>query len=105
MALNIRDKASIADRKKWRGTDRDMIDELQGGNLRREKYAANNGRVRLLRDGHIQRSTSRQPYVYFGGETTMKKNSAKIDHFLAIGNVYKEMRGQSLESFLVEPKY
>ncbi|WJM62879.1 hypothetical protein QTN46_04380 [Bacillus amyloliquefaciens] len=85
--------------------DRDTIAELHFGNLRRPKYAANNVLLRLLRDGHIQRSTARQPYVYFGGETTMKKNSAKIDHFLAIGNVYKEMRGQALESFLVEPKY
>ncbi|MGO1136559.1 hypothetical protein ACTOSX_18665 [Bacillus subtilis] len=58
--------------------------------MRRPKYAADNVLLRLLRDGHIQRSTARQPYVYFGGETTMKKNSAKIDHFLAIGNVYKE---------------
>ncbi|MED4787472.1 hypothetical protein P9429_11310 [Bacillus atrophaeus] len=85
--------------------DRDSIAELHFGNLRRPKYAANNVLLRLLRDGHIQRSTARLPYVYFGAETTMKKNSAKIDHFLAIGNVYKEMRGQSLESFLVEPKY
>lgn len=105
MALTNRDKAIIADLNKFRVMDRDTIAELHFGNLRRPKYAANNVLLRLLRDGHIQRSTARQPYVYFGGETTMKKNSAKIDHFLAIGNVYKEMRGQSLESFMVEPKY
>ncbi|WP_233713260.1 hypothetical protein [Lederbergia citri] len=36
----------------------------------------------------------------------MKKNSAKIGHFLAIVEVYKEIRrlGQ-LDTFLVEPKY
>lgn len=105
MALTNRDKAIIADLNKFRVMDRDTIAELHFGNLRRPKYAANNVLLRLLRDGHIQRSTARQPYVYFGGETTMKKNSAKIDHFLAISNVYKEMRGQALESFLVEPKY
>lgn len=105
MALTNRDKAIIADLNKFRVMDRDSIAELHFGNLRRPKYAANNVLLRLLRDGHIQRSTARLPYVYFGAETTMKKNSAKIDHFLAIGNVYKEMRGQSLESFLVEPKY
>ncbi|MEJ9228924.1 hypothetical protein LAV79_05385 [Peribacillus butanolivorans] len=36
----------------------------------------------------------------------MKQQSQKIGHFLAILNVYKEMRKLGeLESFLVEPKY
>ncbi|MEH6942448.1 hypothetical protein V7014_11405 [Bacillus sp. JJ722] len=36
----------------------------------------------------------------------MKKNSAKINHFLAILDVYKEMRKLgALEAFQVEPKY
>ncbi|MFD0827090.1 hypothetical protein ACT8ZR_15735 [Neobacillus sp. M.A.Huq-85] len=46
------------------------------------------------------------PYVYFGPDTQIKKNSQKIGHFLAILNVYKEMRKLGrLETFLVEPKY
>lgn len=105
MGLTNRDKAIIADLNRFRVMDRDSIAELHFGNLRRPKYAANNVLLRLLREGHIQRSTARMPYVYFGADTTMKKNSAKIDHFLAILGVYKEMRGASLGEFVVEPKY
>jgi hypothetical protein len=53
-----------------------------------------------------KRSTAFVPYVYFGPEESMKKNSAKIGHFLAIFKVYKEMkRFGKLDVFLVEPKY
>jgi hypothetical protein len=46
------------------------------------------------------------PYVYFGSEVSMKKNSQKIGHFLAIVAVYKEInRLGELDTFLVEPKY
>jgi hypothetical protein len=59
-----------------------------------------------LRDGNIQRSTAFVPYVYFGPEVSMKKNSAKVGHLLAILTVYKEiLQIGKLETFLVEPKY
>ncbi|WP_374049166.1 hypothetical protein [Neobacillus sp. OS1-32] len=86
--------------------DRDSIAELHFAGLKNPVTAANSVLLRLLRDGHIQRSTSFQPYVYFGADTQIKKNSAKIGHWLAILNVYKEMRSFGrLETFLVEPKY
>lgn len=106
MSLTKRDKAIIRDLTKFRVMDRDSIAELHFANLKNPQYAANNVLLRLLRDGEIQRSTAFIPYCYFGPEVSMKKNSAKIGHFLAILNVYKEIRSQGEpDSFLVEPKY
>ena len=106
MSLTKRDKAIIRDLTKFRVMDRDSIAELHFANLKNPQYAANNVLLRLLREGEIQRSTAFVPYCYFGPEVSMKKNSAKIAHFLAILDVYKEVcRLGDLESFLVEPKY
>lgn len=104
--LTKRDKAIIADLNKFRVMDRDSIAELHFPTLKNPQYAANNVLLRLLRDGHIQRSTSFIPYCYFGPDISMKKNSAKIGHFLAILNIYKEiLKHGKLDVFLVEPKY
>lgn len=104
--LTERDKAIIKDLNRFRVIDRDSIAELHFAGLKNPRYAANNVLLRLLRDGQIQRSTAFVPYVYFGPEVNMKQNSAKIGHFLAILNVYKDMRKLGkLESFWVEPKY
>ncbi|MBT2615347.1 hypothetical protein [Bacillus sp. ISL-78] len=106
MMLTNRDKAIIKDLNKFRVMDRDSIAELHFSNLKNPGYAANNVLLRLLRDGEIQRSTAFVPYCYFGPDVHMKQNSAKIGHFLAILNVYKEMKQLGeLYSFLVEPKY
>lgn len=104
--LTKRDKAIIKDLNKFRVMDRDSIAELHFSNLKKPQYAANNVLLRLMRDGQIQRSTAFSPYVYFGPDISMKKNSAKIGHFLAILNTYKEiLKHGHIESFLVEPKY
>jgi hypothetical protein len=106
MMLTERDKQIIKYLNKFRVMDRDSIAELFFHNLKNPTFAANNVLLRLLRDGHIQRSTSYVPYLYFGSEVEMKKNSAKINHFLAILNVYKEIHKLgNLDTFLVEPKY
>lgn len=104
--LSNRDRAIIRDLNRFRVMDRDSIAELHFSNLKNPKYAANNVLLRLLRDGQIQRSTAFIPYCYFGPDVTIKKNSAKIGHFLAILEVYKEMRRLGkVETFWVEPKY
>lgn len=106
MSLTNRDKAIIKDLVKFRVMDRDSIAELHFNNLKNPQKDANNVLLRLLRDGHIERSTSFTPYVYFVAETSIKKNSQKIHHFLAILNVYKEIKKLgNLETFFVEPKY
>jgi hypothetical protein len=106
MPLSNRDKAIIRNLNKFRVMDRDSIAELHFAGLKNPKLAANNVLLRLLRDGQIQRSTAFVPYVYFGPDVQIKKNGQKIGHFLAILNVYKEMRKLGrLETYLVEPKF
>jgi hypothetical protein len=104
--VNKRDKAIIEDLKKFRVMDRDSIAEIHFKDLKNPKDSTNHVLLRLIRDGHIQRSTAFVPYVYFTNETNIKKNSQKIGHFLAILNTYKEMlQHGSFSMFLVEPKY
>jgi hypothetical protein len=104
--VNKRDKAIIEDLKKFRVMDRDSIAEIHFKDLKNPKDSTNHVLLRLIREGHIQRSTAFVPYVYFSPETNMKKNSQKIGHFLAILNTYKEMlQHGSFTLFLVEPKY
>jgi hypothetical protein len=104
--LTERDKSILKDLNKFRVMDRDSIADLHFSNLKNPSYAANNVLLRLLRDGQLQRSTAFVPYLYFGSETNIKKDSAKIGHFLAILNVYKELKQLgNMGTFLVEPKY
>ena len=106
MPLTKRDKAIIENLNRFRVMDRDSIAEIHFKGLKNPNYAANNVLLRLLREGHIQRSTSFVPYCYFGPDVSMKKDSAKIGHFLAILNVYKDiLQYSNLDTFLVEPKY
>jgi hypothetical protein len=104
--LTKRDKEIIISLNKFRVMDRDSIAKLFFSKLKNPKFAANNVLLRLLRDGKIQRSTAFVPYLYFGPDVEMKKNSAKIGHFLSILEVYKELKNiGDLGTFLVEPKY
>jgi hypothetical protein len=80
--LTKRDKAIIKDLNKFRVMDRDSIAELHFSNSKNPKDATNHVLLRLLRDGHIQRSTTFTPYVYFGAENTIKKDSAISFFFL-----------------------
>jgi hypothetical protein len=104
--LTKRDKEIIDNLKRFRVMDRDSISEIHFKGLKNPKDSTNNVLLRLIRDGHIQRSTAFVPYVYFTNETNMKKNSQKIGHFLAILNVYREMLNHgTFTQFIVEPKY
>jgi hypothetical protein len=107
MRLSERDKAIIADINRFRVMDRDSIAELHFADKKRPINSANAVLKRLVTDGHIRRSTAfGTPFLYLSKETNMKKNSAKISHFLAILNVYKDMlRHGTLDVFQVEPRY
>jgi hypothetical protein len=106
MSLTKRDRSIIDNLNRFRVMDRDSIADIHFKGLKNPNYAANNVLLRLLREGHIQRSTSFVPYCYFGPDVSMKKNSAKIGHFLAILDVYKDiLQYGNLDTFLVEPKY
>jgi hypothetical protein len=105
--LTQRDKAIINDLNKFRVIDRDSIAELHFGNVKNPIKAANNVLLRLLREGKIQRTKETIPYCYIGPDVTVKKDSAKIGHYLSIAEVYKEIKRRygSTEIFDVEPKY
>jgi hypothetical protein len=107
MGLSQRDKALIADINRFRVMDRDSIAELHFGHLKRPVNSANSVLKRLVNEGHIRRSTKfGVPYLYLSKETSLKENSAKIGHFLAIVQVYRDiLKNGSVLSFLVEPKY
>lgn len=104
--LTNRDKAIIEDLRRFRCMDRDSIAELHFAGLKNPVHSANNVLLRLLRDGQVTRSNIYTPYVYFPADTSIKKTSQKVGHFLAILDVYKELRKLGdLGTFLVEPKY
>jgi hypothetical protein len=104
--LTNRDKAIIKDLSRFRVMDRDSIAELHFADVKNPITATNAVLLRLLRDGKLQRTTSTSPYCYFGPDVQIKQNSAKLGHFLAIVNTYKEMRKLgAIDTFLVEPKY
>lgn len=106
MALRKRDKAIIKDLQRFRMMDRDSVAELHFSNMKRPILAANSVLLRLYRDGHIDRNTNFQPFVYLPIESQMKKNSQKINHYLAILETYKEINKLvNIQEFLVEPRY
>lgn len=101
-----RDKAILNDLNRFRVMDRDSIVQLHFKGLKKPENSANNVLKRLHRDGHIERSTYFQPYVYFPSDTKIKKQSQKIPHFLKILQIYKDMHQfEKPQTFLVEPKY
>lgn len=107
MALRKRDKAILKDLDLFRVMDRDSIAELHFSNIKRPILAANSVLLRLVRDGHIQRSTDFQPYVYMPIDSQMKKSSQKIHHYLALLETYKEIKRTvpTIQEFLIEPRY
>jgi hypothetical protein len=107
MALTQRDKSIIKDLNKFNVMDRDSIAEIHFNNLKNPIKTANSVLLRLLREDKIQRTSDTVPFCYFGPDVTMKKDSSKIGHYLAIVDVYKEIvrRYGPVEEFQVEPKY
>jgi hypothetical protein len=107
MRLSQRDKAIIRDINRFRVMDRDSIAELHFAGLKRPVNSANSVLKRLVTNGHIRRSTKfGAPYLYLSKETSLREDSAKIGHYLAILDVYKDiLRHGTLDVFQVEPKY
>lgn len=104
--MKQRDKNIINDLQRFRVMSRDDITELHFKGLKNPTGNCNTVLKRLFRDGYIDRNTNTQPYLYFPKEKTIKKDSAKIPHFLEILHTYKDMMKYKIPSvFTVEPKY
>ncbi|MBO2943607.1 replication-relaxation family protein [Paenibacillus sp. F411] len=102
--MNARDKAIVADLERFRCLTRDDVAELHFSNVKNPVTQANMVLKRLRRDEIICCSTERRKYIYFP-VPGIKKDSAKIGHFLAIVDFYKEIRQIELPRVVnVEPK-
>ncbi|ASS66196.1 replication-relaxation family protein [Paenibacillus sp. RUD330] len=103
--MNKRDKAIVEDLTRFRCLTRDDVADLHFGHVKHPITQANMVLKRLRRDGHIDCSMERRMYIYFP-KPSIKKDSAKINHFLAIADFYKQIRAiEEPRTFVVEPKY
>lgn len=104
--MRKRDKNILADLDRFRCMTRDDIIDLHFSGLKNPVSCCNMVMKRLRRDDLIEVNTSQQPYIYFPSPTPIKKDSAKIPHFLKIVEFYRSLLNfQPPESFVVEPKY
>jgi hypothetical protein len=103
--MNTRDKAILDDLRRFRCLTRDDIAELHFSHTKHPVTHTNTVLKRLRRDGLIKCSTERIKYVYFPGESKMKTDSQKMNHFLAIAQFFREIRAhEQPRIFEVEPK-
>lgn len=104
--MRKRDKNIIKALENFRCMSRDQIARIFYGHLKNPNTNANYALKRLRDRGYIKANVNRQPYVYFPGSSTMKKDSQKIDHFLGIVDTFIMLKGAGqLTDFQVEPKY
>lgn len=104
--MKKRDLAILNDLQRFRCLTRNDIIDLHFSNLKQPVTGCNTVLKRLRRDGYIEVSTHFQPFVYFPSPSSMKKDSAKIPHFLKIVEFYKSLLTyEEPRSFVVEPKY
>lgn len=100
-----RDKAILADLERFRCLSRDDIAELHFSHTKHPVTHTNMVLKRLRRDGLIRCSTERRKYIYFPAERSIKTDSQKINHFLAIAGFFREVRrSEQPRVFQVEPK-
>lgn len=103
--MNTRDKAILDDLRRFRCLTRDDIAELHFSHTKHPVTHTNAVLKRLRRDGLVKCSTERIKYVYFPGESKMKPDSQKMNHFLAIAQFYRDIRAhEEPRIFDVEPK-
>lgn len=104
--MRKRDLDILKDLERFRCMTRDDIINLHFTGLKNPVTCANTVLKRLRRDGHIEVNTDYQPYIYFLSPSPIKKDSAKIPHFLKIVEFYGDLlKHQAPQSFIVEPKY
>lgn len=104
--MRKRDKAILSDLQRFRCLSRDDIIDLHFNNLQQPVTCCNTVLKRLRRDGLIDVNLNHQPYLYFPSPAGIKKDSAKIPHFLKIVEFYKSLlKFEAPKSFIVEPKY
>lgn len=90
--MNARDKAILTDLTRFRCLTRDHVSAIHFQGLKRPITQANMVLKRLRRDRYLSVSMERRKYVYFPAQSTMKRDSSKIPHFLALADFYVAVR-------------
>lgn len=104
--MRKRDLDILKDLERFRVLDRDSIINLHFSHLKHPITSCNTVLKRLRRDGQIEVNTDHHPYLYFISPSPIKKDSAKIPHFLKIVEFYQSLlKYEKPKTFLVEPKY
>ncbi|MEC2057407.1 replication-relaxation family protein [Peribacillus psychrosaccharolyticus] len=104
--LTTRDKRILEALTIFRCMTRDQIKNLFFRDLKNPVTAANSVLKRLRRDDYIEANTQWKPYTYFLNPSTVKKNSQKISHYLAIVDFYIELcESEKPTLFHVEQRY
>lgn len=89
--------------EKFRCLERYHIEKMFFSHCKRPHNNSNISLKRLRDRGYLVKSPSRMPYVYLPKQSSIKRNSNKIDHFLAIADVYLDLEMPRV--FDVEPRY
>lgn len=106
MRLSARDRAIISDLERFRCLSRDDVCHIHFRDVKHPVKAANSTLLRLFRQNIIDRSNAYEPFVYLPVNSTLQKQSQKIQHFLAIVQVYRDLLDYEAPSvFKVEVKY
>lgn len=102
-----RDKQIVDAVTRFRCLSRPQIERLFFGKCKRPTSNANNVLKRLRDRRYLTAAPWRQPYVYLPAEgSAIRHDSNKIDHYLAIADVYAALRqAGKLRRFDVEPRY
>ncbi|PEB42258.1 replication-relaxation family protein [Bacillus pseudomycoides] len=104
--MNKRDKYIIDDLYRFRVLTRDQIISLHFSDLKKPIGNCNLVLKRLSDRGYIKALRNYKPYVYIPSDSKIKENSQKILHFLAIADVYVEMKQYDTPTnLIVEPKF
>jgi hypothetical protein len=90
--MNNRDKAILNDLHQFRVLSRDQIISLHFGDVKDSVSSCNKVLKRLQRDDHVICDPTRRPFMYFPKPSTVKKNSGKLPHFLAIADFVIEAK-------------
>jgi len=103
--MNARDKSIVEDLERFRCLSRDDIVDLHFAHTKHPITQANMVLKRLRRDGLVKCTTERRKYVYFPADRSIKVDSQKINHFLAIADFYRQLKQvETPKVFDVEPK-
>ncbi|MBU9714402.1 replication-relaxation family protein [Evansella tamaricis] len=99
-----RDKQIIKAVEKFRCLERYHIERMFFNHCQRPQNNANISLKRLRDRGYLVKAPSRMPYVYIPkSNTSIKRNSNKIDHFLAIADTFIDLAQP--KTFDIEPRF